>query len=699
MPQFVTYVTRSPQVVRLPSAPFERGFPGSVLDEGPHPGLLIVGLEQSGELTSLHFEAAVEVPVDTPVMGTVDGHLGRAKGQRRPADELRSPLHRLRIDLGSRMNGVNQSDGQRLGGLDEPARVDEVLRLGRTDQSGESLRTAGAGDDAQQDLRLAEFGVLGRKPDVGGERDLESATECEACDRSDGGLSDRRQRLGEVLQQMGVLIHDLEGHVGHLLDVGTGGEHPVAAVEDHCRDVRTCVRLLRGLEQLTLHLRIQGIHLRAIKTYRPDASVDLQARELSHAARLPTVHATPLCTSHYVDRVTGAWSPWRTVLAFGYVSLAADMVYEGMRSASGPLLLSLGASALVVGLVTGAGEAIALGLRLVSGPLADRTGRHWQLTVQGYVLTAVSVPLLAITPFLGAAGLVVASALIILERTGKAIRSPSKSTLLARMSKPVGRGRGFAVHKALDQVGAFAGPLLVAGLAAATGHLWAGFAILAIPGAVTIVLLGLLRQGTNLDDPIPVEEQEPAAPGSLPRSFWAFSLSCACSTVGLMTFGVMSVHLVRAELVAAAWVPIVYAGAMAVQAFAALASGFAYDSIGPRILYALPLLVAAVPALVFAAGLGIVLLGVAVWALATAVQDSTVKALVADLVPGERLATAYGVFATAQGLGALAGGGLAGGLYEHHLGLLITIIAGLQAAALITLVITVQGARRSARNL
>ena len=134
------------------------------------------------------------------------------------------------------------------------------------------------------------------------------------------------------------------------------------------------------------------------------------------------------------------------MITFGYVSLAADMVYEGMRSASGPLLLSLGASAFVVGLVTGAGEAIALGLRLVSGPLADRTGRHWQLTVQGYVLTAVSVPLLAITPFLGADGLAVASTLIILERTGKAIPSPSKSTLLARMAQTVGRGRGFAVH-------------------------------------------------------------------------------------------------------------------------------------------------------------------------------------------------------------------------------------------------------------
>jgi MFS family permease len=391
-------------------------------------------------------------------------------------------------------------------------------------------------------------------------------------------------------------------------------------------------------------------------------------------------------------------TPWRAVFTFGYVSLAADMVYEGMRSASGPLLLSLGASAFVVGLVTGAGEAVALGFRLVTGPLADRTGRHWQLTVQGYVLTAVSVPLLAVTPFVGAAGLVVASALIILERTGKAVRSPSKSTLLARMAKPVGRGRGFAVHKALDQVGAFAGPLLVAGLAALTGHLWAGFAVLALPGAATIVLLALLRRGTNLDEPMLGEEDEPEAHGPLPAAFWAFSLSCACSTLGLMTFGVMSVHLVRAHLMTDPWVPIVYAGAMAVQAVAALGSGFAYDSIGPRVLYGLPVLVATVPALVFADRLAVVLIGIAIWGLATAIQDSTVKALVADLVPGERLATSYGVFATAQGLGAFAGGALAGGLYEHHLTLLIAIIAALQAISLITLVVTITKSPRKSVN-
>ena len=80
------------------------------------------------------------------------------------------------------------------------------------------------------------------------------------------------------------------------------------------------------------------------------------------------------------------------MVGFGVVSLAADMVYEGARSVTGPLLASLGASAVLVGLVTGAGEAMALVLRLVFGSMADRTGRYWALTLGGYALTAVCVP-------------------------------------------------------------------------------------------------------------------------------------------------------------------------------------------------------------------------------------------------------------------------------------------------------------------
>jgi MFS family permease len=384
------------------------------------------------------------------------------------------------------------------------------------------------------------------------------------------------------------------------------------------------------------------------------------------------------------------------VVWFGIVSLAADMVYEGARAVTGPFLASLGASALLVGLVTGAGEAAALVLRLVSGPFADRSGRYWALTIAGYALTAVCVPLMAVAPFLGGAGLAFGSAMVLLERTGKAVRSPSKSALLAHAARAVGRGRGFAVHKALDQVGAVAGPLLVAVVVALTARTWVGLAALAVPGAAAMALLVVVRSRvpdmTIFDEqPLAVRASEPIHhPTRLPRPFFLLALSCAASTLGLMTFGIISFHLVDAGLLRPAAVPLVYAMAMAVEAVAALETGVAYDRVGARVLLLLPVLVAVVPPLVFAGSLTWVVAGLVVWGLAVGIQDSTVKALVADLVPSGRLATAHGVFAAFQGGAALVGGVLAGALYSGGTGDLVLVVALCQAASMALLVSVVR---------
>jgi MFS family permease len=377
------------------------------------------------------------------------------------------------------------------------------------------------------------------------------------------------------------------------------------------------------------------------------------------------------------------------VVGFGVVSLAADMVYEGARSVTGPLLASLGASALLVGLVTGAGEALALVLRLPFGTRVDRSGGYWPMTIAGYAVTAVCVPLLAVTPFLGAAGLAVGCLLVLAERTGKAVRSPAKSTLLAHAAGPVGLGRGFGVPKALDQVGAFAGPLAVAGVAALTGVLWPALALLAVPGAASIGLLLWLRHRTG--DPLR-EEIRSAGPQprtsllragrELPRAFWLFAASAGLATAGLVTFGVISFHLVGERLLATAAVPVLYAAAMAAEAIAALLVGWGHDRWGGKVLLVLPLLAAAVPPLAFAGTWTLAVAGVLVWGFATGLQDSTVKALVASLVPAVRRATGYGMFAAVQGVAAVAGGALAGALSARSVPALVAVVAVLQLAAL-----------------
>lgn len=401
---------------------------------------------------------------------------------------------------------------------------------------------------------------------------------------------------------------------------------------------------------------------------------------------------------------------WRVVWWFGFVSLAADMVYEGARSVYGPVLAALGASAVVVGLVTGAGEAVALVLRLAFGPLADRTGRYWSLTILGYGLTAVCVPLLALAPRLGAAGLAFASTMILLERLGKAVRSPSKSALLAHVAGAVGRGRGFGVHKALDQVGAFAGPLVVAAVVAASS-LWAGMAVLAVPGVVAMLLLLTLRR--RVPDPSVYDDQPaPVTPtDEAPRGWWAeavgaglsgdffrYAVAASLTTGALVTFGIIGYHLTVEGLMPVAAVPIVYAGAMAVEAVAALLVGTIYDRTGTRVLLVVPVLVALVPALALGSALVAVLAGVVAWGFAQGVQDSTVKAVVAELVEAPRRATAYGVFAGIQGLLAIIGGVGAGWLYERSLVALVVVVAITQVVALLLLLDTFRrsGLRRRA---
>ncbi|MFZ1946929.1 MAG: MFS transporter, partial [bacterium] len=142
------------------------------------------------------------------------------------------------------------------------------------------------------------------------------------------------------------------------------------------------------------------------------------------------------------------------ILLLGLVSLCGDIVYEGARAVTGPFLYSLGAGAAVVGLISGVGEFAGYGLRLLSGHLVDRTSRYWTMVFVGYGL------ILAV-PFLALAGRwEVAALFILLERLGKAVRTPAREVILSSAGKAIGTGWAFGIHEALDQIGAFAGPLI-----------------------------------------------------------------------------------------------------------------------------------------------------------------------------------------------------------------------------------------------
>ncbi len=354
------------------------------------------------------------------------------------------------------------------------------------------------------------------------------------------------------------------------------------------------------------------------------------------------------------------------IVLMGLVSLFADACYEGMRSSIGPYLAHLGASATAVGLVAGSGELVGYGLRYVSGRIADRTRAYWTLTLIGYTTNLIAVPALALVGSWQAV-----AALVVLERLGKAVRNPARSTLLSFAAAEVGHGKAFAIHEAMDQLGAVIGPLTVAAILwwrgdGLDGYQW-GFAVLAIPAALSVATLVAAR--ARFPDPralAPAADDDVHRP--LGRPFMLYLGGVALIGFGLADWALLAFHLDRRELLGGALVPVVYAVAMAADGGAALVVGGAFDrarasgGAGLTVLAATLVLAAASLPLILLGGLAPALAGIGLWAIGLGATESIGKATVAILSPRSRRGTAYGlyylVFGVAWWLGSVTIGAL-----------------------------------------
>src|SRR6059058_342077 len=121
-----------------------------------------------------------------------------------------------------------------------------------------------------------------------------------------------------------------------------------------------------------------------------------------------------------------ASAAFRFVLTMGIVNLFGDVTYEGGGSINGQFLGSLGASAAAISIIAGTGEFLGYALRSVSGYVADRTGKYWLITFIGYLINTLAVPAMAL-----AGSWQVAGALVLAERTGRAIRKPTVEAMLS----------------------------------------------------------------------------------------------------------------------------------------------------------------------------------------------------------------------------------------------------------------------------
>lgn len=367
---------------------------------------------------------------------------------------------------------------------------------------------------------------------------------------------------------------------------------------------------------------------------------------------------------------------FRFVLIIGILSFFADFTYEGSRSILGPYLASLQATATIVGVVTGLGELLGYALRLVSGRLADATGKFWPITIFGYVLQMVSVPLLALTGSWPAAAV-----LIILERVGKAIRNPPRDVMLSHAAQHAGGyGWVFGVHEALDQFGALCGPLALAAVLAYRADYHFAFAVLAIPAAMNLSLVFFARW--LYPRPQDLESTPPNVHGKgLPRIYWVYLAGAALVAAGFADYPLIAFHFTRADVMRAESIAIFYAIAMAVSGTGSLVLGRLFDRYGFNVLIALTVISALFAPLVFLGGFWVALLGAAIWGLGMGVHESIIPAAVAPMVALRHRASAFGLFTAAYGVFWFLGSAAIGVLYDYSLSLTIAFCVAAELAA------------------
>lgn len=348
------------------------------------------------------------------------------------------------------------------------------------------------------------------------------------------------------------------------------------------------------------------------------------------------------------------------VILLGVISMFADITYEGARSISGPYLAILGASAITVGFVAGFGELLGYGLRLISGFIVDKTARYWLITFCGYLLNLLSVPLLA---FINNWKL--AAVLLILERVGKAIRTPARDAMLSYASHQIGRGWGFGLHEFMDKFGAMTGPLLVAGILFFENNYRLCFAILLIPALFALITLFFAWRAFPKPQHLEMQSSDIHMAG-IPNVFWVYLIGAALIAAGYVDFPLIAYHFKQINL-PAVLIPSIYAMAMGVDAISALIAGHIYDNQNKLYLIIAIAITAFATPLVFLGNIYIILVGMMFWGIGLELQSSFMKALIADMVSVKVRGSAYGIFNTGFGVAWFLGSLVLGILYNISL--------------------------------
>lgn len=379
---------------------------------------------------------------------------------------------------------------------------------------------------------------------------------------------------------------------------------------------------------------------------------------------------------------------------FGFISLFGDIIYESARSVYGPYTKLINMDIAFVGFITGIAEFFGYFLRIFSGYLSDKTKSPWIFTFIGYGLL-LFVPMIGVVN-----GWYFVAAFIILERIGKAIRSPAKDTLLSSYAKVIGTGMGFAIHEFFDQIGAFAGPLIF------TFALFfikrddllfkykLGFNLLWIP--FILLMLILIYTFINAKDPEKFEnlnnKSKEDDKDKFNKVFIFYSIFTFFTTAGFISFVLIGYYLKEKNILSDANIPLFYAIAMGVDALVALIVGKIYDILkekknseteGLNLLFIIPLFTLMIPLFLFLNKVIFIILAIVFWGIVMGTHETIMKSSIADITHFKKRGLGYGVFNTIYGISIFLGSSLIGFLIKININYVLLFVLLTQVISLL----------------
>jgi MFS family permease len=350
----------------------------------------------------------------------------------------------------------------------------------------------------------------------------------------------------------------------------------------------------------------------------------------------------------------------RNIIIVGFVSLFTDLSSQMVFPVVPLFLLSLGASAWVVGLVEGAAETTAALLKVFSGYWSDKIKRRKPFVFAGYGLSSLTKPLFAIAqtwPFV--------LLFRVVERVGKGIRDAPRDAIIAESVDPSIRGKAYGFQRAMDGVGSFSGAIIAVILLPLLGYRDL-FLIAFAPGIIAVLFILFIkekRERNRIQKPVSTPFR--VSIKRLPRNLQIFIV---VSTIfGLANFGYAFLILKAKNIGFTDDITLMlYVLFYVVYTIFTIPAGILSDKIGRKpVLVAGYILFAGTAAcMLFTYQLPMLVFVFILYGVFFGFIDGVQRAFVVDLAPSDLKGTALGTFHTATGLIALPAGVIAGALWD-----------------------------------